>query len=124
MRLGQQQIGFRWAHYLVELRVRLVSVNPSNPHPNSRIAVGMGILLMLNAFQYGVNADTTIGHISTLSTTKFDVDGWWLSESADNVYVTTAGDVGKMIYLGLTLENNTGNSVFPRFDVVTMEVNK
>lgn len=72
----------------------------------------------------GVDADTSIGDITIVGSTSFNVSGSWTSESATAFYTTTQADVGKTIYLGLSLANPDGSAVFPRIDVVKLEVNK
>ncbi|MBB6429152.1 PEP-CTERM sorting domain-containing protein [Algisphaera agarilytica] len=70
-----------------------------------------------------IDDTTTEGDITVLSTTTFSIDSGWNQYTQDGIYTTTAGDVGSTIYLGFSVDNATGNDVFPRIDVITWEVN-
>ncbi len=71
----------------------------------------------------GVDADTVPADITILATTKFPLTDWaTLSDS--NFHTSTQDNISKTVYLGITLENPTGANVFPRVDVVKLEVNK
>ncbi len=82
------------------------------------------VVLILFTTPSGVTDATGMGDITVLGTTKLPVSGGWAPYVADSVYLSTPADVGKTVYLGLTLENPTGSNVFPRFDRIVLEVNK
>lgn len=80
-------------------------------------------VVTLFASTTGVTDNTVLADTTTLGSTTFPVTGSWISNSATAFYTSTLADVGKTVYLGLTLANPTGSSVFPRIDVVKLVVN-
>lgn len=71
----------------------------------------------------GVTDSTVVADTTVLATAAFTVDvAWTPLKSTNAFYTTTAGDIGKTVYLGLTLSNPTTPDVFPRVDVVKLVV--
>lgn len=68
----------------------------------------------------GVNDGTDLGDLQILASESFNVSDFWTDEGNPLFYTSTAGDIGKTVYLGITLSNPTGNNVFPRIDVVEL----
>ncbi len=68
----------------------------------------------------GVTDSTVLGDITVLGSTSFPITGSWTDESAPAFYTSIQADVGKTVYLGVTLSNPTGANVFPRIDVVKL----
>lgn len=48
----------------------------------------------------------------------------WRSYASTGWYTTTAADVGKTVYLGMEFLNESGPLVFPRVDIVQLDVNQ
>lgn len=70
-----------------------------------------------------MDANTVVGDITVLATTTFPITNW-TTYTKSSFYTSTSSDVGETVYLGITLENPTTPNVFPRIDVVRLEVNK
>lgn len=84
----------------------------------------LDVILFTSADPAGVDAGTSIGDITPLGSTSFNVDATWSPESAASFYTTTVGDIGKTVYLGLEFDKGSGGTPRPRIDAVRLEVNK
>lgn len=49
-------------------------------------------------------------------------DGQWTTRNVPVLYTSTAGDIGKTVYLGTVFDQGTGTTLFPRLDVVQLDV--
>ncbi|MEX0321011.1 MAG: hypothetical protein AB3N63_02555 [Puniceicoccaceae bacterium] len=103
---------------LFELSMAVLPVGNSSRYDGDELVV-----VSLFTTSTGVDADTILGDITVLATTKFPLTDWE-THTDSSFYTSAAGDIGKTVYLAITLENPAGESVFPRVDVVKLEVNK
>ncbi|MGJ8642108.1 MAG: PEP-CTERM sorting domain-containing protein [Luteolibacter sp.] len=73
----------------------------------------------------GVTGTTTIGETSDLGSVTFNpfnpAAGFFGMVNGDSFYTTTGADVGKTVYMGISMID-TDNNVFPRLDVVSLSV--
>ncbi len=74
----------------------------------------------------GANGSTSVADITELDSDDYVIDrasdGQWTSHSAANLYTTVASDIGKTVYFGMEFKNVTGNTLFPRIDVIDLQV--
>lgn len=81
------------------------------------------VVATLFAAANGVGPNTSLSEITLLGSAQFPLTEWETHVDSD-FYTSTEFDVGKTVYLGIRLENPSGENVFPRIDVVRLEVNK
>ncbi len=49
-------------------------------------------------------------------------DGQWTKHAETNLYTTTADDIGKTVYFGVEFTQGTGLNLFPRIDIIQLQV--
>lgn len=77
-----------------------------------------------------VDGNTVPGDITILAGSQDDYaidranDGQWTTRSVPSLYTSTAADIGKTVYFGMTFRdgNTSDGDLFPRIDVVNLEV--
>jgi autotransporter-associated beta strand protein len=73
-----------------------------------------------------VNDATVVGDMTELGSDSYPIDrandGQWTSHAAANFYTTDASDIGKTVYFGMQFLDASGNTLFPRIDVVELQV--
>lgn len=73
-----------------------------------------------------VDGNLTTAEMTELGGDDYDIDragdGQWTTRSVPVFYTSTAADVGQTVYFGMQFLNDTGNDLFPRIDVVNLEV--
>ncbi len=74
----------------------------------------------------GVNDATVVADMTELGSDNYPIDrandGQWTSHAAANVYTTNASDVGTTVYFGMQFLDASGNTLFPRIDVIELQV--
>lgn len=73
-----------------------------------------------------VGGDLTTSDMTELGVDLYSVDrandGQWTTREVETLYTSTAGDVGSTVYLGVEFQDVSGNTLFPRMDVVELNV--
>ncbi len=74
----------------------------------------------------GVNADTVVGDMTELGGDSYPIDRandpQWTTREVTNLYTTVASDVGTTVYFGMQFLDASGNTLFPRIDVINLSV--
>jgi hypothetical protein len=73
-----------------------------------------------------VNGDLTTADMTELGGDLYAIDrandGQWTTRTVPVLYTSTAADAGKTVYFGMEFEDASGNTLFPRLDVVQLDV--
>lgn len=73
-----------------------------------------------------VDGALTTADMTELGGDDYDIDrandGQWTTRDVPVFYTSTAADVGQTVYFGMQFLNDSGNLLFPRIDVVNLEV--
>ncbi len=74
----------------------------------------------------GVNADTVVGDMTELGGDNYPIDRandpQWTTREVTNLYTTVASDIGTTVYFGMQFLDASGNTLFPRIDVINLSV--
>lgn len=79
-----------------------------------------------------VDGDTIVTDMTELGGDSYDInrandnnpngDDQWTTRTVPEFYTSTAADVGKTVYFGMQFLNDSGPDLFPRIDVIQLEV--
>lgn len=77
-----------------------------------------------------VDGNTAVGDITILAGSQDDYaidranDGQWTTRNVPVLYTSTAADIGKTVYFGMTFRDgdNSDGDLFPRIDVINLQV--